>query len=145
MADGEEEGEEEGEGEGEKRLVDLRRSSLMASPQVKINMSSELHCTPGLAHRPHRQLAAHPHGQGRLPSHLDHPLKRTPIRGCQMRGTFTVENDRKRYRNAWAAAERAERFRPKEPSRPANGPFGRSLHWRAIRAILVIFSQKSPK
>ena len=24
-----------GEGEGEKRLVDLRRSSLMASPQVK--------------------------------------------------------------------------------------------------------------
>ena len=34
MADGEEEG-EEGEGEGEKRLVDLRRSSLMASPQVK--------------------------------------------------------------------------------------------------------------
>ena len=36
MADGEEEGEEEGEGEeGEKRLVDLRRLSLMASPQVK--------------------------------------------------------------------------------------------------------------
>ena len=33
MADGEEEG-EEGE-EGEKRLVDLRRLSLMASPQVK--------------------------------------------------------------------------------------------------------------
>ena len=33
MADGEE-GEGEGE-EGEKRLVDLRRSSLMASPQVK--------------------------------------------------------------------------------------------------------------
>ena len=27
--------EEEGGGEGEKRLVDLRRSSLMASPQVK--------------------------------------------------------------------------------------------------------------
>ena len=30
------EGEEEGEEEEEKRLVDLRRSSLMASPQVKI-------------------------------------------------------------------------------------------------------------
>ena len=43
------------------------------------------------------------------------------------RGTREVENDRKSYRNAWAAAERAERFRPKEPSRPANGPFGRSL------------------
>ena len=36
MAD-EEEGEEEGEEEEEKRLVDLRRSSLMASPQVKIS------------------------------------------------------------------------------------------------------------
>ena len=35
MADGEEGEEGEGEGEGEKRLVDLRRSSLMASPQVK--------------------------------------------------------------------------------------------------------------
>ena len=34
MADEEEEEEEE-EGEGKKRLVDLRRSSLMASPQVK--------------------------------------------------------------------------------------------------------------
>ena len=42
MADGEGEGEEgEGEGEGEegeKRLVDLRRSSLMASPQVKMDV-----------------------------------------------------------------------------------------------------------
>ena len=36
MADGEE---EEGE---EKRLVDLRRSSLMASPQVKSNFSWDL-------------------------------------------------------------------------------------------------------
>ena len=35
MADGEEGEEGEGEGEGEKRLVDLRRSSLMASLQVK--------------------------------------------------------------------------------------------------------------
>ena len=40
---------------------------------------------------------------------------------------YGIENDQKRSRNAWAAAERAERFRPKEPSRPANGPFGRSL------------------
>ena len=35
-----------------------------------------------------------------------------------------LEINRKRSRNAWAAAKRAERFRPKEPSRPANGPFG---------------------
>ena len=36
--EGEEEEEEEEEGgEGKKRLVDLRRSSLMASPQVKRN------------------------------------------------------------------------------------------------------------
>ena len=42
MADGEEgEGEEEGE-EGEKRLVDLRRSSLMASPQVRRVFSSKI-------------------------------------------------------------------------------------------------------
>ena len=39
MADGEE-GEEEGEEEEEKRLVDLRRSSLMASPQVKIQKNT---------------------------------------------------------------------------------------------------------
>ena len=39
MADGEEEGEGEG---GEKRLVDLRRSSLMASPQVKNSPANSL-------------------------------------------------------------------------------------------------------
>ena len=35
-----------------------------------------------------------------------------------------LEINRKRNQNAWAGAERAERFQPKEPSRPANGPFG---------------------
>ena len=33
-----------------------------------------------------------------------------------------VEIDRKRYRNAWAAAERAEIFWPKEPSRQPDRP-----------------------
>ena len=65
-------------------------------------------------------------------------------------GQFLVVNDRKRTRNAWAAAKRAERFRLKEPSRPANGPFGRSLvsgpdswpkksvYWIAPQLLLIL-------
>ena len=52
-----------------------------------------------------------------------------------------VVNDRKRSRNAWAAAEGAERFRPKEPSRPANGPFGRSL---VLISLVDVFSSPPP-
>ena len=47
---------------------------------------------PGLAHRPHRQLAPHPHGQGRLPSHIDHTLNR----GTRMRRTITIRDASKK-------------------------------------------------